>query len=286
MQRGVVFFRDQDLTTAQQEQFFEHYGKLDTHPAQQDRRTVDINGSNRDWRQDLVDTPWPVAALHADTSFEINPPSYAMLRMEEHPPVGGDTLWVSQYGTYDALSETMKRFADSLKVVHTSWLQYQTIIQLWGAKPRRAPIDTEHPLVRTHPVTGLKALNINPGFSTHIVGLKKAESDKLYEFFINHLADAADHQVRWKWTVGSVAMWDNRISAHRVIPGKYKEKRRGVRTTVFGERPYFDPNSEGREEREERLAKARGESIRGDQGQPFRNGTTNGVKKATVPSPS
>ena len=280
-----MFFRNQDLTTAQQEKFFEHYGILDTHPAQQNRKTVDINGSNRDWREDLVHTPWPVAALHADTSFEINPPSYAMLRMEEHPPVGGDTLWVSQYGTYDALSTTLKRFADTLKVVHTSWLQYQTIISLWGGKPRRAPIDTEHPLVRTHPVTGWKALNINPGFSTRIVGLKKAESDKLYEFFIQHLEGAADHQVRWKWEVGSVAMWDNRISAHRVIPGKYKENRRGVRTTVFGERPYFDEKSIGREEQEIQLAEARGEKIRGNQGRKFLNGV-NGVKEIGVPTPS
>jgi len=59
-----------------------------------------------------------------------NPPPYAMLRMEEHPPLGGDTLWVSQYGTYDALSKTMKTFVDSLKVIHASWLQYQTIISL------------------------------------------------------------------------------------------------------------------------------------------------------------
>jgi sulfonate dioxygenase len=202
--------------------------------------------------------------------------------MEEHPPFGGDTLWVSQYGTYDALSATLKGFADTLKVVHTSWLQYQTIISLWGGKPRRKPIDTEHPLVRTHPVTGWKALNINPGFSTRIVGLKKAESDKLYEFFVQHLEGAADHQVRWKWEVGSVAMWDNRISAHRVIPGKYKENRRGVRTTVFGERPYFDPESIGREEEEEKIAGERGEKIRGDQGRKFLNGS----KENGVPTPS
>jgi hypothetical protein len=63
----------------------------------------------------------------------------------------------------------------------------------------------------------------------------------------------ADHQVRWRWTENSVAFWDNRNSVHRVIPGRYKEARFGTRTTVFGERPYFDPKSEGREEREKRL---------------------------------
>jgi alpha-ketoglutarate-dependent taurine dioxygenase len=182
--------------------------------------------------------------------------------MEIAPSVGGDTLWVSQYGTFDALSETMQKFSEGLQVVHTSWLQYQTIIKLWGAQPRRKPIDTEHPLVRSHPVTGLKALNINPGFSTRLVGLKKAESDKLYEFYVNHLNEAVDHQVRWKWEVGSVAMWDNRVTCHRVIPGKYKEPRRGIRTTVFGERPYYDSKSESREQREKRLEKARAESAK------------------------
>src|SRR5438105_792064 len=119
-QRGVVFFRNQDLTTKEQEKFFEHYRILDTHPAQQNRKTVDINGFNRDWREDLVHTPWAVTALYADTSFEINPPSLAMLHMKEYPSVSGDTLWFSQYGTYDALSTTLKCFADTLKVVHTS----------------------------------------------------------------------------------------------------------------------------------------------------------------------
>jgi alpha-ketoglutarate-dependent taurine dioxygenase len=81
-------------------------------------------------------------------------------------------------------------------------------------------------------VKGLKALNINPGFSTSVVGLKKVESDKLYEFFVNHLN--ADNQVRWKWEVGSVAMWDNRVTCHRIIPGKYEEPRRGIRPRCLG----------------------------------------------------
>lgn len=136
--------------------------------------------------------------------------------------------------------------------------------------------------MRTHPVTKWKALNINPGFSTQIVGLKKAESDKLYEFFMQHLEVAMDHQVRWKWEVGSVAMWDNRISAHRVIPGKYKENRRGVRTTVFGERPYFDPESIGREEQEEKKAEENGEKIRGDQGRKFLNGVNASKETASL----
>ncbi|KAL9096525.1 MAG: hypothetical protein Q9165_001522 [Trypethelium subeluteriae] len=189
-ERGVVFFRDQDLTTEQQVKLFEHYGTLDKHPAQRDVK--------------------PSGDFHADTSFEVNPPSYSLLRMEEHPEVGGDTAWVSQYGLYDALSPAMQKFVEGLHAIHTSRLQYDTILDLWGTGPNRPPIDTHHPAVRTHPVTGLKALNINGGFVTGFAELKKVESDKLLDFFAYHIHSADDHYVRWKWQVGSIAMWDNR----------------------------------------------------------------------------
>lgn len=93
-------------------------------------------------------------------------PSYSLLRMEEHPPVGGDTAWVSQYGLYDSLSDHLKKFVDGLHAVHTSRLQCKdnlpadiettntnlddTIIDSWGAAPRRPPIDTHHPAVRKY----------------------------------------------------------------------------------------------------------------------------------------
>ncbi|KAK4912712.1 hypothetical protein LTR49_018885 [Elasticomyces elasticus] len=252
-ERGVVFFRDQDLTTEKQVELFQHFGELDKHPAQKDVKHVIIKGSTEDHREILSYTPWPSGDFHADTSFEINPPSYSMLRMEEHPPVGGDTAWVSnpellavhsvllisqvsQYGLYDALSKAMQKFVESLHAVHTSRLQYDTIIDLWGASPNRPPIDTHHPAVRTHPVTGLKALNVNPGFVTGFAELKRKESDKLLEFLEYHIHSADDHAVRWRWEVGSIAIWDNRCSLHRVIPGTYKGARRGIRTTVFGEK--------------------------------------------------
>ncbi|KAL4794569.1 hypothetical protein BDV19DRAFT_390172 [Aspergillus venezuelensis] len=251
-ERGVVFFRDQDLDTEGQVRVFEHFGVLDRHPAQKDQKFVNIHGSREDHREILKYTPWPSGDFHADTSFEINPPSYSLLRMEEHPKVGGDTAWVSQYGLYDALSDAYKKFLDGLHAVHTSRLQYDTILDLWGVGPNRPPIDTHHPAVRTHPVTGLKALNVNPGFVTGFAELKKVESDKILDFLAYHIHAADDHYVRWKWAVGSVAMWDNRCTLHRVIPGTYEGPRRGIRTTVFGEKPYFDPASESRNERKAR----------------------------------
>ncbi|RSL71575.1 hypothetical protein CEP54_001248 [Fusarium duplospermum] len=265
-ERGVVFFREQDLDTEKQVKLFEHYGILDRHPAQKDVKHVVIRGSTQDHREIAKYTPWPSGDFHADTSFEINPPSYSLLRMEEHPEVGGDTAWISGYGLYDTLSDAMKRFVEGLHAVHTSRLQYDTILDLWGTGPNRPPIDTHHPAVRTHPVTGLKAVNVNPGFVTGFAELKKVESDKLLDFFAYHLHSADDHYVRWKWTVGAVAMWDNRCVLHRVIPGTYETPRRGIRTTVFGEKPYYDPNSEGRAEREARLRAAANKEINGDGG--------------------
>jgi alpha-ketoglutarate-dependent taurine dioxygenase len=156
--------------------------------------------------------------------------------MEEHPPVGGDTAWVSTYGLFDELSTALQKHIQSLHAVHTSRLQYDTILDLWGTGPNRPPIDTHHPAVRTHPVTQLKALNVNPGFVTGFAELKKKESDSLLQFLEYHIHSADDHLVRFKWAVGRVAMWDNRCTLHRVIPGRYKEPRRGVRTTVFGEK--------------------------------------------------
>ncbi|GAA5974279.1 hypothetical protein JCM11641_006709 [Rhodosporidiobolus odoratus] len=257
-ERGVVFFRDQDLLVEQQVEFYEHYGTLDTHPAQKDTKFVTIGGNSFDHRVALRRHPWPLAAYHADTSFEINPPFYSMLFMREVPEEDGDTLWISQYGTYDLLSPAFRKIASDLHAVHSSRYQYETILTLWGSEPRRAPIDTVHPLVHPHPVTGLRALNWYPGFSIWIDEVNKAESDAVGKLLTDHINEAADHQVRWRWTPNSVAMWDNRNSVHRVIPGKYQANRYGTRMTVFGERPFLNPKSEGREEREERLAKKHG----------------------------
>ncbi|KAI5367594.1 putative TauD/TfdA-like domain, taurine dioxygenase TauD-like superfamily [Septoria linicola] len=248
-QRGVVFFRGQDLTTERQVELFQHFGLLDRHQTQTDQKYVNVPGHNHDHRETLSYTPWPWAEWHADSSFERNPPSYSMLRMESHPAVGGDTAWVSTYGLYDTLSKPMQGFLDRLHAVHTSRLQYDTLIDLFNARPHRPPVDSHHPAVRSHPVTNLRALNVNPCFVTSFAELKKKESDKLLELLDYHIHSADDHYVRWKWEAGDVAMWDNRCTLHRVIPGKYPaEQRRGIRTTVFGEKPYFDPASKSRDE--------------------------------------
>ena len=168
-------FRDQDLTTEKQVELFQHYGIL-KYPAETKQQWIRIKGHTVDHREIAKYTPWPYLDFHADNSFEINAPSYAMLRMEAHPVVGGDTVWISRYGLYDALSDAMKKHLEGLHAVHTSRQKYETHLEMCKEAPNRPPIDTHHPAVRTHPVTGLKALNVNPGFVTGFAGLKKKES--------------------------------------------------------------------------------------------------------------
>lgn len=130
-----------------------------------------------------------------------------------------------------------------------------------GGQPFRGPVRRTHPLVRTHPVTGLKSLFYNPSFVIHLAELKVRKcasqtytGDKLIleqgqeanhtlNFLREHLHAADDLTVRWKWEPGSVAFWDNRVVTHRAIPGAYDtSQREGKRTAVFGERPFFDPD--------------------------------------------
>lgn len=121
----------------------------------------------------------------------------------------------------------MKRLLEGLHAVHTSRLQYETTIvsiaspaaswlqltfcpqDYFGDEPRRPPIDTHHPAIRTHPVTGLKSLNVNLAYCTGFAELKKAESDALMQFLNLLIHSSDDHYVRWKWQPGSIALWDN-----------------------------------------------------------------------------
>jgi sulfonate dioxygenase len=104
-------------------------------------------------------------------------------------------------------------------------------------------------------VTCLKSLNYNSTFIERIEELNGQESHHILAFLREHLLNAADLTVRWKWTPGAVAFWDNRVVAHRAVPGGYDVTlREGKRTAVYGERPFFDPkNSESLTQRKERL---------------------------------
>ncbi|CRG83308.1 hypothetical protein PISL3812_00659 [Talaromyces islandicus] len=263
-ERGVVFFRNQDLTTEGQHEFTKHFGIVSTYPHrctisqlieayndvlyQQDRdpnqvdpRHVTILGRGGDIRS-YEHASGAFAEFHSDHSFEINPPSYTLLRLLKAPEYGGDTIWTSQTALFDKLSPTFQKTFEGLHAVHSSEHVFINTVNS-GGTTFRLPVRREHPLIRTHPVTKQKALYYNPAFVINIPELKAYESLHTLSFLRDHLHAADDLSVRWHWEAGSVALWDNRVAIHRAIPGGYNtEEREGKRTAVFGEKPVYDPN--------------------------------------------
>jgi sulfonate dioxygenase len=118
-----------------------------------------------------------------------------------------------------------------------------------GYTVRRQDIEHIHPIIRTHPVTGWKALFVQPGFTRRIVGLNRHESDALLKLLYEHLAGGYDFHVRFKWTEDTVAVWDNRATSHAAIFDYIEHgKRHGWRITTQAERPYYDAKSKSRKE--------------------------------------
>ncbi|EPQ32442.1 uncharacterized protein PFL1_00638 [Pseudozyma flocculosa PF-1] len=260
-ERGVVFFRDQhDWTIEQQLDLGRYWGPVHKHattgvPARGDLDEVHVVYSHPD--QKLT----PEAKIyrgpsqhnrtelwHSDVTYELNPPSYTSFKLLVSPEAGGDTLWQSGYAAYDRLSYPMREYLENLSAVHSAVDQAEGA-RRWGNAVRREPIETEHPLVRVHPVTGFKSLFFNPGFVRYIVGIPKAESDYLVSFLSQHVATATDFSVRFKWNAGDVAIWDNRTNNHTaVIEDIGVSRRHAVRVAVRGEIPRDSAEGKSREE--------------------------------------
>ena len=154
----------------------------------------------------------------------------------------GDTLWSSCYAAFDRLSPGTQRDLEGLQAIHDLGDFRNALVN------RDEPADVQRlnegvvqfghcvrPLVGSHPVTGRKYLCFNEAFVTHIVGLTTSESNSLKTFLANHMNTPED-QVRWRWTQGDLAMWDNRVTQHYAVPD-YNERRRMHRITIAGDVP-------------------------------------------------
>ncbi|GAB7355927.1 hypothetical protein MBLNU459_g6569t1 [Dothideomycetes sp. NU459] len=251
--RGVVFFRDQDnFDLNAMRELVRYFGKLHKHattsvpqqPGLEDVHVVFTEG-NKDMRAMFT----PTFLWHSDVTYEIQPPSYTCLKVLSGPPIGGggDTLWSSQYAAYDALSPHMQVYLEHLTALHSAHMQADGSAAL-GRPIRRDPIVTEHPLVRTHPVTGWKSLFFNPGFVTKIVGVPKTESNHIIDYLQEIVATTNELHARFQWGNNDVAFWDNRICNHSASYGFAPHRRHAVRVACHAERPVFDPNGKSQEE--------------------------------------
>lgn len=178
---------------------------------------------------------------HTDVSFELQPPGTTFLSFLDGPTAGGDTLYCNMAAAYRRLSPEFQKRLHGLKAVHSGHEQVQAAVAR-GSVYRREPISTIHPVVRTHPATGEKALYVNPQFTRRIVGFKKEESEYLLKFLFDHIALSADIQVRVKWEDRTVVVWDNRVAAHTaIIDWEDGQRRHLARMTPQAERPYETP---------------------------------------------
>ncbi|HZU73995.1 MAG TPA: TauD/TfdA family dioxygenase [Acidimicrobiales bacterium] len=230
----VLFFRDQDLSPEAQKALGSRFGPLHVHPA---APTLpghpEVMIIHADERSKLVaGNGW-----HTDVSCDEQPPMVTILRMETVPPAGGDTLFSSMYAAYDALSEPMKAFLDPLEAMHESTHVYGGRYGSAEANSRDGKFpSSSHPVVRTHPVTGRKALYVNRAFTTRIRGLRPSESRAVLDFLFAH-QENPHYQCRFRWAPSSVAIWDNRCAQHLAVWDYYPSVRHGLRVSVVGERP-------------------------------------------------
>ena len=174
---------------------------------------------------------------HSDVSCDEEPPLGTMLQIHILPPCGGDTMFSNMYAAYDALSDAMKTFLDGLSATHASEHIYRGRYADRGQKDSDIAFPTaSHPVVRTHPQTGRKALFVNRTFTTRIKELSEEESSEVLKMLFEH-AESIQFQIRFRWSKNDMAFWDNRCCMHRAIWDYWPEERKGRRVTIKGDRP-------------------------------------------------
>ncbi|MFT7599406.1 MAG: taurine dioxygenase [Acidimicrobiales bacterium] len=233
-ERGVLFFRNQTMSLTQQVEFGARLGELHIHPA---AKAPDGFPEVLLVHTDENSTYTAGGLWHTDVSCDARPPGLSMLRIEETPPTGGDTMWASMYQAFETLSTPMQQFLLTLTAEHRGDRAYQGRYSAADTKTDY-PV-SEHPVVRTHPRTGRKALYVNSGFTDRIKGLKSRESDALLSMLYDHIAYGVRFQVRFHWEPNSVAIWDNRCVQHHASWDYFPETRHGYRVTTRGEAPYL-----------------------------------------------
>ena len=235
----VIFFRDQDITPAQHVAFARQFGTLQVHPLVphlDDHPEVLVLESKEDKRN-------AANAWHSDVTFSDEPPLGSIL-LARKVPERGDTMWSDIYAVFEALSPAMKRYLEGMTALHqAAGAQFEKTYEKedgrGGAARESKKIipPAEHPVIRTHPETGRKALFVNSIFTQRIRGVTRKESRAILDFLYDHIA-TPEFTCRFHWAENSVAFWDNRCTQHYAIADYGGAHRLIHRVTVNGDKPF------------------------------------------------
>jgi len=215
----VVFFRDQKIGHAEQIAFAARFGELTyAHPHEDQPLAgfpeilpIDSRRYDRKYgKRYSYENRW-----HTDVTAAVNPPAASILRASVVPEYGGDTTWTNLVAAYEGLSPAVRELIDGLRAEHRFGLRFaeQDRASAYLKKVQENPLVAIHPVVRVHPETKERGLFVSPGFTSHIIGLSRLESNRLLDLLFEQITKPA-YTVRFKWDAGSVAFWDNRATAH------------------------------------------------------------------------
>jgi taurine dioxygenase len=238
----VLFFRDQNLTEDEHKAFGRRFGDLNIHP-----RYVPLEGHPEIFpiRKDPEDKRIVGESWHHDLTHLPAPPLGSVLYALKVPPVGGDTMFSSQYAAYDALSDGLKETLDGMTAVHDNRIQSPKIAttrntdrtsKLREDADEAEEPECEHPVVITHPESGRKALFVNRVRTHRFKDMTEEESKPLLEYLFEH-SHKPEFTCRFRWEKGSIAFWDNRCLMHKALNDYPGHRRYMNRVTVNGGRP-------------------------------------------------
>jgi taurine dioxygenase len=233
----VLFFQNQSEILPQNHivlgQFF---GDLHIHPAAPKMKNFpEIFEINTDKNSKIANG---AEDFHSDVSCDIEPPLGTMLQLHVLPECGGDTMFANMYLAYEALSKPMQVFLGGLKASHESEHFYKGRYQNKNEVDRNKEYPSAiHPIIRTHPETGKKAIYVNKFFTTRIEGLSDQESKLILDYLFSHI-EKTEFQIRYKWNKNDMAFWDNRCTIHKALWDYYPNERKGRRVTIKGSVPY------------------------------------------------
>ncbi|MBL1376312.1 taurine dioxygenase [Zobellella iuensis] len=239
LEHQVLFFRNQPLSPSQQASLAARFGDLHIHPiyprVEEQPEILVLDTAVTDVRDNAI---W-----HTDVTFLPTPAMGALLAAKQVPSHGGDTLWASGYAAFEALSAPLQHLLDGLTATHdftksfpqSRYGQGPEAEERWQRARRDHP-PLSHPVIRTHPRTGRKALFVNEGFTTRINELEEAESQSLLAFLFAH-ATKPEYTVRWHWQPDDLVFWDNRVTQHYAVDDYRPQRRIMHRATILGDRP-------------------------------------------------